>query len=90
MVMLSVIYTGRPSRKGKRFKELNTVVKDIKSGVLIPGLLLAVERPKEVLQFKNLLLNIFHVEMIFFFGLKEASVPASLAERLREVRSWFT
>ena len=66
MVMLSVIYTGRPPGQGKMFKELNTVVKDIKSGLLIPGLLLAVERPKEVLQFKNLLLNIFHVEMIFF------------------------
>ena len=51
MVMLSVIYTGRPPGQGKMFKELNTVVKDIKSGLLIPGLLLAVERPKEVLQF---------------------------------------
>ena len=76
MVMLSVIYTGRPSRQGKRFKELKAVVKGIKSGLLIPGLLLAVERPKEVLQFKNLLLNIFHVEMIFFFASrKRQSLP---------------
>ena len=35
-------------------------------------------------------LAMFHVEMIFFFGLKTASVTASLAERLREVRSSFT
>jgi len=39
----------------------------IYTGLLIPGLLLVVERPKEVLQFKNMLLNIFHVETIFFF-----------------------